>query len=514
MDFNILTTQLSELFSYQEKNPILFSSGQFLLLFTLFWGIYLFIYNQISARIFYLTAFSLFFYYKSSGIFLALFIAIIVINYGAGLWIERVEKHKGKLLFGFIIINLIPLLYYKYANFFIDNANALGADWLRVENLILPVGISFFTFQTISYLVDIYKKEIAACRNLLDFGFYLSFFPQLVAGPIVRASDFIAQIRKPIVFEHEKISEEEKNTDSFNYISNAELGAALFLIVKGFIKKAIIANYVAQYADLVYGTKMGEAAVLNYSGFENLMAMYAYTLQIYCDFSGYSDMAIGLSMLLGFKLLDNFNSPYQSTSITEFWRRWHISLSFWLRDYIYIALGGNRKGELWRNVFLMITMLVGGFWHGASWKFVFWGAMHGAGLIAHKWWSNQFKTADWRKTRWWNFCAWLLTFHFVAFLWIFFRAFTFEDAFNSIWQTLTSMDFAFIEPFMSARPLLISLLFLGFYTHFVQTEHKKRLQIYLYSLPFMGKLLILLATIQVAMQLQSADVQPFIYFQF
>ena len=512
MDFSVLWAQWSELWTYQPQNPILFSSGSFLVLFVLFWGVYLLIYNQVSARIWYLTAFSLFFYYKSSGEFLALFAATIVFNYAAGLWLERIEKWKGKLLAGLIVVNLLPLFYYKYANFWVDNFNALGGNWLRVENLILPVGISFFTFQTISYLVDIYRREVKACTNLLDFGFYLSFFPQLVAGPIVRASDFIAQIRRPIRFETHGETVEDKS--AINYISNEELGAALFLIVKGFIKKAIIANYVAQYADLIYGTKIGEAAVLNYSGFENLMAMYAYTLQIYCDFSGYSDMAIGLSMLLGFKLLANFNSPYQSLSITEFWRRWHISLSFWLRDYIYIALGGNRKGEIWRNIFLMTTMLVGGFWHGASWKFVFWGAMHGLGLIGHKWWANQFKEATWRKSGWWRVVAWFLTFHLVAFLWIFFRALSFEDAFNSIYQIWVSMDLAFFAPFVSARPLLVCLLGMGFYTHFVANEDKKRLQSFLHSLPFGGKLIILLMIIQISMQLQTADVQPFIYFQF
>ncbi len=325
------------------------------------------------------------------------------------------------------------------------------------------------------------------------------------------------------------------------------------MILKGFVKKAVIADYVAQYVNIVYGTTSG------YSGFEHWLAMYAYTLQIYCDFSGYTDIAIGLALILGFRLNENFRSPYQSLDITEFWRRWHISLSFWLRDYIYIPLGGNKGGgaasrvlmfffmllsviitgywwllpvhiiivllayiysrgneqrsiTVFLYVNLLLTMLIGGWWHGADWKFVFWGFMHGVGLIVHKFFSMA--TRKMRGNRLFKLLSWWLTFHFVAFLWVYFRAESFDDASTSILLMFTDFSWDYLAPFWQVRPLLVLMLLAGFALHFVSLEEKKRMSDYFAGLPVLAKFLLFILAIQLSIQFQSSEVQPFIYFQF
>lgn len=537
MDFNALIYNLSTWFQYDSKAPMLFNSGQFLLFFSLFLAGYIWIFNKLNWRIAWLTLFSLFFYYKSSGGYVALLMGTIVYNYLAAIRLHRMEEKRSKtaLLVASILINLSSLLYFKYTNFFVKTWAGISGQQLDLLDIFLPIGISFFTFQTISYIVDVYKGEIKPCNNLLDFAFYLSFFPQLVAGPIVRAKDFLPQIRARIEF--------DRNT----------VGEGLFMVLKGFVKKAVIADYVAQYADIVYGTPSG------YSGFEHWMAMYAYTLQIYCDFSGYSDMAIGLALILGFRLTDNFRSPYQSLDITEFWRRWHISLSSWLRDYIYIPLGGNRGGgpgsrililvfmaisvlitgywwlipvhiitiicayfytrghegrsiQLFMFVNLLLTMLIGGWWHGADWKFVFWGFMHGAGLIVHKFFSQSTRTLKGNIVT--KGLSWLLTFHFVAFLWVYFRAASFEEASLSIQKMFSDFSWAYLQPFWEVRPLLVVMLLAGFALHFVGLEEKKRMSTYFSTMPVLGKLVLFLIAIQLSIQFYNAEVQPFIYFQF
>lgn len=486
-----LLENIAQMFAYDKKNPLLFSSGEFLILFTAFLSIYIIIYQHKLARVVYVLAFSLFFYYKSSGVYVLNLIVLAVVDYYAaiGLYNEERKDRKTLWLVLLIIFNLSFLLYFKYTNFIVENIAYLAQRDFKKLDIFLPIGVSFYTFQTISYLVDVYKGDIKPCRNLLDFGFYLSFFPQLVAGPIVRAKDFLPQIHQKIVFRQE------------------QMGEGLFMILKGLIKKAIIADYMAQYADLIYGAPM------NYSGFENLMAMYAYTLQIYCDFSGYSDMAIGLALLMGFRLPENFRSPYNSLSITEFWRRWHISLSTWLRDYIYIPMGGNRKGEEKQWLFLMLTMLIGGFWHGASWKFVFWGAMHGAGLFIHKIFSKSVKEIGLNRQIL-KPLDWFITFHFVALLWIFFRAESFSVAAQSITKMFFHTDWAYLVPFMQTRGLLVAMMVFGYFIHFISEKDKARTAQYFSSLPVVVKAAIFILVIQLILQFKTENVQPFIYFQF
>jgi alginate O-acetyltransferase complex protein AlgI len=482
---------LYNFFSFDFKAPMLFNSGLFLFLFFGFLIGYLYVYRNVQARLTYVIVFSLYFYYKSSGYFIVLFLFTIIATYYLALLIDKEQQKQRKnwLLFGAIVFNLSFLLYFKYTNFFLSNIYGVAGWEFKAWQIILPIGISFYTFQAISYLVDVKQKYIPVSNNLTDFVFYMTFFPHLVAGPIVRARDFLSQIREPLIFRQEEMSE------------------GLLLITKGLIKKAIIADYIAQYVDLVYKNPAG------YSGFENLMAMYAYTLQIYCDFSGYSDMAIGIALLMGYRLKENFMNPYRALDITEFWRKWHISLSGWLRDYIYIPLGGNRKGEEKQWLFLFLTMLIGGFWHGADWKFIFWGAMHGVGLLVHKIFSKWAK--DLELNRWIIVpLGWLLTFHFVAFLWIFFRADSFHTATVSIHRIVFHMDWAYLPYFFKANSLVVYFLLAGYASHFIPDKGKKAMQYVFQILPFYIKAIILLIIIQIILQVQDENVQPFIYFQF
>ena len=322
-----ITDKIVQLLQYDPVSPLIFSSGLFLFLFGGFTFFYQFMRREVMLRIVYVTLFSLYFYYKTSGFFFLLLIAVSVSDFLIGKGIARSDRQglrKGLLALS-VALDIGLLIYFKYTNFFIGIVNGLsGHHWLDFQNIFLPVGISFFVFQSISYTADIYRRRIEPLGMWIDYIFFLSFFPQLVAGPIVRARDFIPQIRQnPLT------------------VTREMFGTGIFLILSGLFKKAIISDYISlNFVDRVFDDP------LLYSGFENLMGLYGYALQIYCDFSGYSDMAIGIALLLGFHFNKNFDSPYKSATITEFWRRWHISLSSWLKDYLYISLGGNRKGHL------------------------------------------------------------------------------------------------------------------------------------------------------------------------
>ena len=395
-----------------------FNRFDFWVFFAVMLLIYSLLYKNRRIRNVYLVIFSLFFYFKSGGMYFLLLIFSTLVDYYIGKNIYRSDnERKRKWLVALsVIINLGVLAYFKYSGFLIGNinelfgthfvavdifavmANNLTGAHFNIESIFLPIGISFYTFQTISYSVDVYRKLVKPVDNILDFAFYVSFFPQLVAGPIVRASDFVPQIYKPY------------------QVSKKEMGQALFLILTGLVKKILIADYLgANFVGRVFDDPM------KYTGFENLTAIYGFAMQIYGDFSGYTDIAIGIALLLGFRLPLNFNSPYKALNITDFWRRWHISLSSWLRDYLYIPLGGNRHGKLNTYKNLMLTMLLGGLWHGAAWQFIFWGGMHGIGLAGHKLWMEL--TGSKPAKKWWSRIFWgAITFHFVCFCWVFFAA--------------------------------------------------------------------------------------------
>jgi len=490
MDFH----RLQDIFSYDSAAPMIFNSGFFLWLFVGFLAVYTLLQRKVTARLFFVTLFSYYFYYKSSGLYFLLLAFVTVSDFFIGRAIPRfTSRRKQKLLVTLsIVIDLALLGYFKYANFFGSMVAGLVGEGFSPWNIFLPVGISFFTFQSLSYTIDIYRKNIRPLGSLLDYAFYVSFFPQLVAGPIVRARDFIPQIRRPL------------------FVTNEMVGRGVFLIAGGLFKKAVISDYISiNFVDRVFNDPT------LYSGLENLLAVYGYAIQIYCDFSGYSDMAIGLALLLGFRFNINFDSPYKSASITEFWRRWHISLSSWLRDYIYISLGGNRRGKVRQYINLMATMLLGGLWHGAAWNFVLWGALHGLALCVHKGWMRLtgqrpgVRLAPWRRV-----VGVVVTFHFVCLCWVLFRSDNMTVVGQVLSQIFTQFHASLLPQLVEGyRPVLL-LMLAGFVFHFLPAAFCRRASDAVIRLPWAAKLALLVVVAYVVVQVKSSDVQPFIYFQF
>ena len=549
--FDDILSNIKSWFVYDPKHPLLFNSSLFLGRFLVFYLVYIFTKKHTYFRTVYVGLFSLFFYYKAGGEYFILLVLSSALNYFLADQIYKREKQQ-RIKLCFLVISIIANLgflgYFKYTNFLIDSFNHLFSGRLQFQDIILPIGISFYTFQTMSYTIDVYRNEIAPAKSFLDFTFFVCFFPQLVAGPIVRAKDFIPQI-------YQKITLTKKET-SF----------ALFLIIGGLLKKAVISDYISiNFVDRIFD------APNSYTPFENLMAVYGYSLQIYCDFSGYSDMAIGLALLMGFTLPENFRTPYQSKNITEFWHRWHISLSTWLKDYLYIPLGGNRQGSFcgylfpfaffagalaWAisqksissiplilvlgSIILLVfsillspnkkkslrshsnqltTMLLGGLWHGANLRFIIWGALHGFALALHKSFREIFPEKSDKNSftsrRILPIIYTFITFHFVAFCWIFFRAKDFSIAMNVI-ENIGKVTFdphqwkVIIEGYRN----IFLLLVIGFIWHFFPAKWNLFLKNSFEKTPLIGKALILAFVFWIVYATASTGPQPFIYFQF
>jgi len=564
--------------TYQADRPLLFNSAAFFVLFLAFYSLYLLLLRRLDLRLVYTLVFSLYFYYLSSGFFFLLLLLSTLVDFCLGHFIYRATDRRSSLFFLWLSIaaNLGLLGYFKYTNFLIDTANTLtGSSW-DLQQIFLPVGISFFTFQTMSYSIDIYRGKLVPVtegirdgrsffRSLLDFAFFVSFFPQLVAGPIVRAAEFLPQTRRR------------------PQLSEAKMGQAFLLILGGLFKKAVISDYISvNFVDRVF-----ESPSL-YSGLENLLATYGYAIQIYCDFSGYSDMAIGLALLLGFRLPENFNKPYRAVSVQAFWRRWHISLSTWLRDYLYISLGGNRKGRFRTYVNLLITMLLGGLWHGASWVFIVWGGLHGIALALDRYLSEKagmFSNPALRSLFLWlwvvvlgamavqlidwfeplapgvrdhllagsfqvlalgagiaaagllfdslrrgkgsgeapasRFVSAFLTFHFVCLCWIFFRSGALNNPMAPmdttgavLTQLLTAFDPAMLPEVVAAYRPVIGLIILGFILHFLPTRWQHALEAGFLRAPWLVKAGAVAFVAWLVIQTASSELVPFIYFQF
>ena len=491
---------------YQPDKPLFYTGLAFWLAFTFFLGLYTFVYRKNRIRNIYLLAISWFIYFQMNGTFLFLLIFSCLWNYGFGLLIG---KHRKKVwLVLAVSFNLLILMYFKYAYFLADSFNQLFETNLQVFNwigwliniflkdainthsILLPIGISFYTFQAISYVVDVYNQKVKAVKNPLDFSFYLSFFPQLVAGPIVRAASFIPQLYQKFRLTREEFSH------------------SIFLIGKGLFKKMVIADYLASnFIDRIFD------APLAYSGLENLLAVYAYSIQIYCDFSGYTDIAIGLALMLGFKIPINFNAPYRATSLTDFWHRWHISLSLWLKDYLYIPLGGNRKGTIRTYVNLLVTMILGGLWHGANIRFLLWGVIHGIGLVVEKSIRKLLRSENYLS--WWKeILAIFFTFQLVSISWIFFRA---RD-FNTISQIFNQIKFHFV-PKQSLADWFVYLPVLGIFVLgligiWIPYRFKERIRGKFISKPLFLQMLIILCVILIISFVVGSGLQPFIYFRF
>ena len=391
---------------------MLFNSYEFIFVFlpiTFFIFFYLNEKRLIVASKAFLVFASLFFYAWWNVIYLPLILISMIFNYTIGKNLTDSKNKKFLLTFG-IVVNILLLAYFKYSDFFIQNINLITHSHIHLLHLALPLAISFFTFQQISYLVDSYKNETKE-YNFLNYALFVTFFPQLIAGPIVHHKEMMPQFSK--------ISNLAKN------YRNIALG--LFIFTIGLFKKVVIADSFAFWANAGFD----EATTLNF--LEAWITSLSYTFELYFDFSGYTDMAIGVALLFNIKLPINFNSPYKAVSIQDFWRRWHITLSRFLRDYIYIPLGGNRLGEFRVYNNLMITFLIGGLWHGAGWTFVFWGFLHGLALIIHRIWQKVNIKLN-------NFIAWFITFNFINISWVFFRAKTWDDAIKVLKGMFTLKD--------------------------------------------------------------------------
>ena len=603
---------LRHIFAFNSDSPLLFTQFYFWAFFALVYSIFAIIMEignktkgintRLHLRNVFLMAVSWFFYYKTSGIFLLILLFITLSdwliarqihncrtlsNEARGNEAKRQDRRAKWWLALSVVIDLGLLCYFKYAYFFTNVVNdLLGTQFavfdifayvgngfsesgrFMVDKIILPVGISFYLFQVISYTVDVYRGHIQPVKNILDFGFYVSFFPQLVAGPIVRANEFIPQLYRPF------------------HLSKRLAGLAIFWILNGLIKKIVLSDYLAiNFIDRVFENP------LLFSGFENLFALFAYSLQVYADFSGYTDIAIGIAMLMGFYLPQNFDSPYKSRNPQEFWRRWHMSLSRWLKSYLYIPLGGNRnilgkevKDKIAAGNFnSFITMLLGGLWHGASWNFVIWGALNGAGMIVYKIWARM----NWHikmllmsllmaglwgaRTIWhlpifnlfyvWGLIMWIgtvvryiyfwieklttfrhaiierlshvssvcwaiaQTFAFITFTRLFFRSGSNLDpatANQEAWETATNMvnqiggawNSSIIPAFLWEYRTIVFLFTLGMIIHWLPSRLKRRIRMQFCSFPIWIILLLVVATVFIVYQFVTADLQAFIYFQF
>lgn len=616
------------IFAFNPDSPLLFTQFYFWAFFALVYALFALIMSgskisnqKLHLRNVYLLFVSWFFYYKTSGLFLLILAFITLSDWFIAQRIKaNSEKRIAKAwLCLSVAIDLGLLAYFKYAYFFTNMINDLFGTGFRVfdifayvgngfaeagrfsvDTIILPVGISFYIFQVISYTADVFRGRIQPVKNILDFGFYVSFFPQLVAGPIVRAEEFIPQLYKPF------------------RLSRRAFGIAVFWIINGLAKKIIMSDYLAvNLIDRVFDNP------LLFSGFENLFALFAYSLQVYADFSGYTDIAIGVALLMGFYLPMNFNSPYKSQSPQEFWRRWHMSLGRWLKTYLYIPLGGNRsigfgtffwltiiglvgmaltgswwllavfavlgviivviaklrpshKKLLYANLNSFITQVLGGLWHGASWNFIIWGGINGIGMIVEKIWREMnwhirfaamtLLTAGlcfadywtnlpaWRLFAVWAAIVWvgtavryvyflcegpdtkftnamatawaiLQTFTFITFTRLFFRSSSNLDpatANEVAWATAKNMvnqiggawSNAIIPDFLWEYRWVVAMFVAGMVIHWLPTNWKRRYRLRFSAMPLWAIVIAVCIAIVVIYQFVTADMQPFIYFQF
>lgn len=460
----------------------------FIFIFYISWEL---IFNNSYRKVFLLAA-SYFFYATLDFRFLPILILSPALNFLFGLWIgveEDTRVKKGILIFT-VGANLLLLGVFKYFDFFVGNIVeilgmfAYAPSWQDdvFMNLVLPLGISFFTFQGVSYLVDIYRGELSYKNSLLDVLLYISFFPHLVAGPIVKASEFIPQLKQA----------PKPNEIPFLF--------SMVLIILGLFKKTVVANYLGlDVVDPVFENPKA------FSCADVMFATYCYAVQIFCDFSAYSDMAIGFAYLLGYKFPLNFNQPYRAASLKDFWNRWHISLSRWLRDYVYIPLGGSRVSEKRTYTNLLITMGLGGLWHGASWNFITWGFLHGFGLVVEK--RYRLDKASEKPSR--KFLHAFLVFNFVCLAWIFFRAETFAKSFEILGQM-----FDFSKPVTKLTPFYVSLFLIGMSFHFVKPLREWNIQDRYLKLPALAYAFIFAVMITLITALMPEGIAPFIYFRF
>ena len=470
---------------------MLFPTVEFAIFFLLTFGVSWGLYRRPAARKGVLVVASYVFYGWWNWRYTLLLFECTAINYVLALWLEGIvaPRRRKTVMIGGVIFNLALLAYFKYWGFFLSSvADVLQAmGWARdakIMEVLLPAGISFFTFQALSYIVDVYKRELPAVRSPLDMLLFKSFFPQLVAGPIIRAKDFFPQLAAPV------------DPDDIRATR------AFLLIGLGLFKKIVIAHYLA--VELVNPVFESPST---YATIDLVGAVYGYAIQIYCDFSAYSDLAIGIALLFGYRFPPNFAQPYRAGSLQEFWRRWHISLSSWLRDYLYITLGGSRAGrwKTYRNLFL--TMLLGGLWHGAAWNFVVWGVLHGAGLVGEKWLGE--RGVALATTGLGAVARRLLTFHFVCLTWIFFAA----DGTNTALSFLRAFGNVAL-PMRVMTPFVAVLLAVGCAGQFLPADLLDRIETASVRLPLLAQSAVLAVFVAAVGAMGPGALAPFIYFRF
>ena len=430
-------------------------------------------------------------FYAIGGVkFLPLLALTVAFNFFAAQKLERTER-KRSLLTLVLVLNLGALGLFKYLGFFGELLGCTGVQ-LSLPQLALPIGISFYTFVICGYMIDVYRGREAE-RNFLDFALFTTFFPAILSGPIERSKSLLPQFKRP----------RRANADDVRFAAER--------LIEGTVKKVLLADNLAILVNTAY------ADPAQFSGLELAFAAVAYALQIYCDFSGYSDMAIGIALLLGFRFPKNFDSPYKSATITEFWRRWHISLSTWLKDYLYISLGGNRKGRFRTYVNLVVTMLLGGLWHGAAPRFVLWGGFHGLLLALHKFLMRLFprmKATGADMKRRWRIAGIFVTFHLVCLGWIFFRARDVGTGADILEQVFTNFDISLIPNIITGYWEIFAMMLVGYVAHFTPRRLQERACDAVIRNPLAVNALLIVVIIWVVMQVKSADIQPFIYFQF
>ena len=553
----ILTQELRNFFLFSPEHLLIFTEISFWIFYTLVFAIFTVIHKQYNLKNLFLFLVSIFFYYKTSGFFFLLLLFTIGNEFAVAQLIHNSQnelKRKALLIYS-VVINLGLLCFFKYAYFFTDSYNQIFqtdnkvfnffAHWSNgfigthfdIDNILLPVGISFYTFHTLSYTIDVYRRKMPAVKNFYDFGFYVSFFPVLLAGPIVKAKDFIPQIRTP-----------------FN-LNKYQFGLAVFMILNGLFKKMVVGDYIAvNFIDRIFGNP------LLFSGVENLLAVIGYSLQVYLDFSGYTDIAIGISMLMGYRIKTNFNSPYKATHVGDFWKRWHISLSTWLQEYLYIPLGGNRRGSiasytiiavlsifialmldatwiLWvvasiafvllvlsfvsekvkhavnTNINLMITMLLGGLWHGATLNFIIWGGLNGLGLVVSKFW-RKISPYEKIKTLPVHFWKVLITFSFITFTRIYFRAEDMDQANEVIGKISDDLNLSILPEILVNFKEVFLLMALAFIIHWLPSSTKWQYKKLFIKSPVWAKVAMTILTVIFIYQTMASEMKPFIYFQF
>ena len=547
-----------DIFEFSKKYPLDFTQMSFWIFFVIVYAGFALTYKRLFIRNLFLFLVSCFFYYKTSGLFVMLLLFSTVTDFYFGRQIDKSEDEGRRKLFVTlsICLNLFVLSYFKYAYFFTDAYNTIfhtdhkvfnylaywgngfhSKGYFSVDEIVLPVGISFYTFQTISYTVDIYRRKLKSLDSILDFGLYVTFFPQLVAGPIVRAEEFVPQLLRP------------------TQITKEDFNRATYFIFKGLIKKMLFANFIAvEFLDRVF-----EMPTM-YSGFTNLMALVGYSLQVYGDFAGYTDIAIGLALLMGFELPRNFNSPYKAINTGDFWKRWHISLSTWLKDYLYIPLGGNRTGSwasvtialvlvsvaligvgnpyfsliigllllggtllamkserfqhyITTNINLMLTMVLGGLWHGASWKYILWGGINGLGIVFYKLWR---KLSPYEHSTHWLAHFWKVfsTFIFIVFVRLYFRGEDMERIGQFYDQLWNNMDLSSSGQVLWYFRDAFVVIVLGYTVHWLPQSLKDKIEEAYYQSPIWVKVLIMAVVAVICYQTFSNDAPAFIYFQF